>query len=206
MEDAIQTVYPPALQALLADAPARDFAVGATLIDPAESAPPVWYIESGLVRLYALDADGRSYNLGFHVDGELVSGRLKLGAEQACCVDRALGVEALQPTRARALALAELDQLRRHDGDVASWLIDRLLQLNADRLGRETDLVQRSAAERYAELARKQPAIVKQVPLHQIAAWLGITTVALSRIRRRERELGHTPSARSSELVPPSSP
>ena len=190
MEDAIQADFPAPLLALLSDAPARDFAVGATLIDAAEPAPPVWYIESGLVRLYALDADGHGYNLGFHVGGELVSGRLVLGTDRVCCVDRALAVEALQPTRARALSLAELDRLRRHDGEVASWLIDRLLRLNAERLGRETDLVQRSATERYAELTRKHPAIVDKLPLHQIAAWLGITPVALSRIRRRTRKPG----------------
>mgnify|MGYP003472329884 CR=1 FL=1 len=68
---------------------------------------------------------------------------------------------------------------------MSAWLFDRLLEMNAERLGREADLVQRSATERYQELLRKRPAIIEQVPLHQIAAWLGITPVALSRIRRR---------------------
>ncbi len=188
MKNPMQSDFPPALQALLARAAPRDFTNGATLIDATDASPPVWYVESGLVRLYALDADGHSYNLGFHADGELVSGRLALGSDQVCCVDRALGVEALQPTRARALALAELDRLRRSDAEVANWFIERLLQLNAERLGREADLVQRSAAERYAELLRKNAGIIERLPLHQIAGWLGITPVALSRIRRRMRK------------------
>jgi CRP-like cAMP-binding protein len=186
----IQADLPAALRALIDRTAVRDFASGATLIDVADGAPPVWYIESGLVRLYALDADGHSYNLGFHAEGELVSGRLALGADQVCCVDRALGVEALQATRARPLALAELDRLRRSDAEVANWLVERLLQLNAERLGRETDLVQRSATERYLELLRKQAGIIEHVPLQQIASWLGITPVALSRIRRRVRQPG----------------
>ena len=61
----------------------------------------------------------------------------------------------------------------------------QLLAINAQRLGREADLAQRSAGERYQELLATQPDIVDRVPLHQIAAWLGITPVALSRIRRR---------------------
>jgi CRP-like cAMP-binding protein len=193
MQHTTQSDFPQALQELLARTKPRDFASGATLIDASDTAPPVWYIESGLVRLYALDADGDSYNLGFHADGELVSGRLALGGDEVCCIDRALGVEALQPTRARALALAELDRLRRSDPEVANWFIERLLQLNAERLGREADLVQRSAAERYAELRRKQAGIIERVPLQQIAAWLGITPVALSRIRRRMREQTDSP-------------
>jgi CRP-like cAMP-binding protein len=188
MNDITQTELPAALRALIDRSAARDFATGATLIDVGDSAPPVWFIESGLVRLYALDADGHAYNLGFHADSELVSGRLVLGTDRGCCIDRALGVEALQATRARRLALAELDRLRRQEPEVSNWLIERLLQLNAERLGRAADLVQRSAAERYAELLRKQAGVIERVPLKQVAAWLGITPVALSRIRRRMRE------------------
>ena len=73
---------------------------------------------------------------------------------------------------------------------MANWLVERLLQHNAERLGRETDLVQRSATERYLELLRKQAGIIEHVPLQQIASWLGITPVALSRIRRRVRQPG----------------
>ncbi len=176
---------PSALSALIDARPLVEFAPGASLIAPAAPAPPLWFVHDGLVRLYALDRDGGSYNLGFHGSGELVSGRLILRDGEICCGDRALGLEALQHTRARALALGELDQLRQRDALVAAWLLDRLLAINAQRLGREADLAQRSAGERYQELLATQPDIVDRVPLHQIAAWLGITPVALSRIRRR---------------------
>lgn len=176
---------PHALAALIATTPVNEFAPGATLIAADAPSAPLWFVHDGLVRLYALAADGGSYNLGFHGSGEFVSGRLALQDGRICCGERALGVEALQPTRASALSLSALDRLRHADAAVSAWLLERLLEMNAERLGREADLAQRSATERYQELLRKQPTIVAQVPLHQIAAWLGITPVALSRIRRR---------------------
>lgn len=175
----------PALHALVASSPAREFEAGATLIDPAARQAPLWYVHDGLLRLYLLGPAGDHYNLGFHGPGELVAARFALRDGAVCCAERALGVDALQPTRASALSVAAIDRLRREDAGFSGWLIERLLQLSAERLGREADLVQRSASERYRELLDKRPGLLKQVPLQQIAAWLGITPVALSRIRRR---------------------
>lgn len=181
---------PNALADLIAATAVDEFAPGARLIAPDARDAPLWFLHDGLVRLYALAADGGSYNLGFHGSGEFVSGRLALHNGRVCCSEQALGVDALQPTRASAISLGSIDRLRHADAVVSAWLFDRLLEMNAERLGREADLVQRSATERYQELLRKRPAIIEQVPLHQIAAWLGITPVALSRIRRRLADRG----------------
>ena len=181
---------PDALTNLIAGVAVSEFAAGSTLIAPDSRTPPLWFVQDGLVRLYALADDGGSYNLGFHGAGDFVCGRLALRDGRVCCGEQALGVEALQPTRASALALSALDRLRHDDAEVAAWLLDRLLEMNAERRGREADLAQRSAGDRYQELLRKQPGIIGQVPLQQIAAWLGITPVALSRIRRRLADTG----------------
>jgi len=41
-----------------------------------------------------------------------------------------------------------------------------------------------TAQERYLELLQNQPEIIKEVPLHIIASYLGITKYSLSRIRK----------------------
>jgi CRP-like cAMP-binding protein len=42
-----------------------------------------------------------------------------------------------------------------------------------------------SPRERYEELLREHPEIVRRIPQHYIASYLGITPVSLSRIRNR---------------------
>ena len=40
--------------------------------------------------------------------------------------------------------------------------------------------------ERYEELLKNHPEIIKRVPQHYIASYLGITPISLSRIRNRK--------------------
>jgi len=45
--------------------------------------------------------------------------------------------------------------------------------------------IKNSPAERYAELMEKYPEVIRRVPQHYIASYLGISPVSLSRIRNR---------------------
>lgn len=177
-------VAPPAALLEWLDArPAEAFPKGATIVAPDAAPAHVWFVRTGLVRVFTLDAGGAEFNHDFVGDRGWVFGRVALRDGQLCCSERALGAVALQPTRAVRVALAEL----RQDPEIAAYFVEGLMQLAASRYGREADLVQRSAEERYRDLVAKQPGLLKAVPLREIAGWLGITPIALSRIRRRIR-------------------
>jgi CRP-like cAMP-binding protein len=141
-----------------------------------------------LVRLYSLAEDGEEHNHGFHGAGEWVHGRLVRGAEAGCCDAVAVGVEALQPTRATTFQFAELEAWAKGDPELSGYLMERLMAMNAARLGHEAALVRQSAEQRYLALLRRQPDLLGKVKLQDVARWLGITPIALSRIRRRLRE------------------
>jgi CRP-like cAMP-binding protein len=176
---------PPSLLHRLAPLPLLPFAVGEALQAPDAGVEHLFRIERGLVRLYGLDADGREFNHGFHGPGDWVFGRIHWRDGQLCCDGRALGIAALQPTLARRIATSALDAWRREDPAIADYLFQQLMRFSAERITREQDQALRSAEDRYRDLLRTQPTITRDVPLQQIAAWLGITPVALSRIRRR---------------------
>lgn len=166
----------------------RAFTVGEALAVPERSGNAVWFLHDGLVRHYSLGADGQEHNHGFHGAGEWVHGRLAWKTPPDCCGDAAVGIEVLQPTRATAFDLDELEALRMRDPAVSRYLMARLVAMNAARLGHEAALVQQSAEQRYVDLLRRQPALLDTVKLQDVARWLGITPIALSRIRRRLRE------------------
>ena len=68
-----------------------------------------------------------------------------------------------------------------------NWM--RFLRMMAEQQYLELErrifqLQKSSAAQRYADLVRHQPAYVKLIPLQYLASYLGITQRHLSRIRR----------------------
>lgn len=60
-----------------------------------------------------------------------------------------------------------------------------LARLLEDKMDREQQFLQCTATERYQALLSAHPDWAKRIPLRHLASYLGITDVALSRIRRR---------------------
>jgi hypothetical protein len=54
-----------------------------------------------------------------------------------------------------------------------------------DKMHREQQFLQCSATQRYQHLCISRPEWLARIPLRHLASYLGITDVALSRIRRR---------------------
>lgn len=52
------------------------------------------------------------------------------------------------------------------------------------RIKREKDMLTKTASERYLELIKNRPEIIREIPLTKIAKYLGINSHSLSRIRR----------------------
>ncbi len=66
-------------------------------------------------------------------------------------------------------------------------LIGRLAgeKLFLEKVKREISLLNDTAEQRYLNLFTQQPELIKKIPLHYIASYIGVTPQALSRIRRR---------------------
>ncbi|ELR80286.1 cAMP-binding protein [Elizabethkingia anophelis R26] len=65
--------------------------------------------------------------------------------------------------------------------------IGRILneQAYVERADREFSLLTKSPQERYENLFKQNPEVIKRIPLKYIASYIGVTPQALSRIRRR---------------------
>lgn len=179
---------PETLSRWLSEQPLRQFAAGAALVAPDAASAQGYLLRSGLVRRYSLAADGTVFNHDFLGAGDWAFGHIALRYDQLCCGDQAIGIEALQETTAVRVTMADLARLRQDDPEVAAYLLDSLMRLAAERFDREAGLALQSAEQRYRDLLAKRPGVLQSVPLRQIAAWLGITPVALSRIRKRVQQ------------------
>ncbi len=144
----------------------------------------VGFLESGRVRAYYTTADGKEYNKHFFTGPDfvgdyasLLTGRPVEVAQQALtpCVAWLLDRAALVALEEQHPSLVQL-QRRFAEG----------LYLVKER--RELEMATMNASERYARLVVEHPGIEVDVPLYEIAAYLGITPTQLSRVRASRRK------------------
>lgn len=141
------------------------------------------HIACGLVRLFYTSADGTEKTKGFAAEGRVVgSAASKILGDPA-----GFDIQALEDTETLALPFAVADLLvTRH----VAW--ERLRRLALERLflekeQREKDFLTLDAMQRYRAFLARSPELAQRLALHHIASYLGITPVALSRIRRKMR-------------------
>lgn len=72
--------------------------------------------------------------------------------------------------------IKEIPQLR-------DMLIDKIFELTFDYMKYFFSMVKNTPQERYINLLKERPEIIKRVPQHYIASYLGISSVHLSRIK-----------------------
>ncbi|MGH8078276.1 MAG: Crp/Fnr family transcriptional regulator, partial [Lysobacter sp.] len=165
---------------------------GSSLVAPGGVDESLWWIDSGLVRLYSLSDSGVARNHDFIEPGNWAYASLTWKNDELCCDGAALGLEALEDTIALRLPLATLQHWRATSPAVAEWIADEMMRYSSRRMQREASLLQSSAEARYLKFLSDRPGIADRVAQHHIAAWLGITPVGLSRIRARLKDAGTT--------------
>lgn len=181
---------PPALVQLIAsDAalaarwqamPRRRFAAGTTLLRIGDLAQQVWLIQRGLVRFYFLSAGGVERNKSFHAEGAWIGSGMPPRA-----MPSAYAIQALEEVDAIELSYDALADCAHRFPAVKPVLDEALACVFAGQTAREAELLMDDAATRYSRFVSERPGLAARLPLHHVASFLGITNVALSRIRRR---------------------
>lgn len=140
-------------------------------------------IERGLLRLCFVRRDGREFNKNFFAEGALIC-----PLTPAMCDDPSLF--AIVALDAGVVWRADAAAFRRALDDHGAWqalqrvLLERLI---THKLQREHDLLTLDGRSRYDAFCRREPLLAERVPLGQLATYLGLTDVSLSRIRRQQR-------------------
>ncbi len=157
-----------------------EFAKGDLLTRAGEPSRHIFFLCSGLTRMFYSLENGKEMNKSFAWEGLFVSGSLGDAGRAS-----EYGIQALEDTTAMAAGLPEIGALMAEGG---GWtrLRDLYLGSLAERKARrERQLLVESAEERYRTFLTDFPHISGRLPQYQIALYLGITEVALSRIKKR---------------------
>ena len=138
------------------------------------------FIVVGLFRFFYIDSEGREHVKTFAKEGDyvtsfaaLITGELSSYFIQACEDSRMLFIR-----RQEYLSGVEHDPFW---CDVARKTVERVL---IEKVHHESSLLTMDAAERYEDFVARYPNLNSRLRLKDIASYLGMTDVSLSRIRR----------------------
>ncbi len=157
----------------------QEYSVGSSLFEPMQDEGVVCVLRAGLVKLYYPVENGEEWTKSFIADRGVFGPSapderiVRFGAR---AIERT--VVAKLPPRWVSDCLAQFAELSTAFADFQAWLFARKRE-------REEDLLCLSAEERYLKLVRSEANLMARLEQQEIAAYLRITPVALSRIRRR---------------------
>lgn len=158
----------------------RSLGKGEFFVRAGDTADSVAFVSSGVARMFYTRRDGKEFNKGFLSAPDFVSALEALITK----TPTSLSIQALSPMQLLVARYAELSQF--YDRDMYWQRLGRLIveRVYVKKARREASLLMDSAAERYAAFLADHHAVSDQVPDYHIAAYLGITPEALSRLRR----------------------
>lgn len=158
----------------------REFKKNSVVLKAGQIENYLSFIETGMVRHYIpRELDDVSFEFAF--EGNFVSAYDSFLTRQPSTSQ----IATLTKTVIWSVSFEDLQQIyaETNIGNTIGRLASEGLFINKSK--REVSLLNQSAEERYLNLFKEQPHLLKHIPLKYIAAYIGITPQALSRIRKR---------------------
>lgn len=150
------------------------------LLREGEVAHQIHFIRQGCLRMW-FNKDGKDITFQFFFEGQAVASIDSLLSRKPSL----FSIETIEPLTVISFSHADFIRLKQTYPD----LEDGLQQILFARFRNYAQLflsrIKDSPRERYQELVINHPEIIKRVPQHYIASYLGITPISLSRIKNR---------------------
>ena len=159
----------------------RTFQKSDFIVRAGELSNNFYFIIKGLVRYFYLTMSGKEFNKHFAMENRLA------GSFQSLVLNKPCGffIQALERTETLVLPNRLLaESYDRH----ACW--ERIGRIYAERLAimkelREKEFLIDPLEIRYRRFLEEYPGLLNRVPQYHIASYLGVTDVALSRIKKK---------------------
>ena len=141
-----------------------------------------YFIINGLVRFFYSTDDGKEFNKHFATENGFAGSLYSFVLHAPC----GFYIQALEKTE--TIVLPDNNILEKFHNRHPCW--ERLSRKNAENLvfikeSREKELLLDSLEVRYQRILKEFPGLTERVPQYHIASFLGVTDVALSRIRKK---------------------
>jgi CRP-like cAMP-binding protein len=151
------------------------------LLNEGEKATQVHFIKKGCIREW-FNKDGKDITFQFFFEGQPIASLDSFINNQPS----KFTIESIEPSTLFSLRKEHFEQIYQllpefKDG-FQEFIYQRFTNYSQLFLSRIKDTPQ----ERYEDLIKNHPEIIRRVPQHYIASYLGITPISLSRIKNRK--------------------
>ncbi len=171
------------LEKILAQYQRLEFGKNDYLIKEGTTANFYYFLESGFARSYAIDLEGNDISTKFFSTTDMVIDWHSYFLKAKCREN----IQAITPCVAWKITFEDFMKLFNIEAfrEVGrTRLVNNYFELK----NHTVSVIADPAKDRYLNLLKEKPSIVQNVPLKQIATYLGITDTSLSRIRKEITE------------------
>lgn len=158
----------------------REVPAKTTLLQEGHVSRTMFFIEKGCLRTW-INHDGKEITTQFFFEGDSVSSIESFRTNRPSLYS----IESLEPCILQTISQADFQEIIEDSPELKKEMEEHLFKrlLHSQQLF--YSYLKNNPQERYEELIQQYPHIVRRIPQHYIASYLGITAVSLSRIRNR---------------------
>jgi CRP-like cAMP-binding protein len=153
------------------------------LLHAGDRSDTLYLLECGLVRYFYTTPDGRERNKAFYREGQVI------GPVSAAMLSSPapFSIQCLEATQVLGFRFPDLLSATEGNPDVARLYRELLAEAFIRNEQREAMLLTCNAEERYQWLLDNEAYLLERVPQFQLASYLGMDAVSLSRLKRKIR-------------------
>lgn len=141
----------------------------------------IYKVKTGLLKAYYTSEDGKENIKSFIMPGGQIGSLAANHAGQPST----FSLMAVSQTQLVSVRFSGLYEASQSDAELASEIVNFLLAFGIRKEIREFELLCLSAEDRYKRLLEQSPELLELVTQNEIARYLGVTPVGLSRIKKR---------------------
>ena len=142
----------------------------------------LYFVNSGLLKAYYLSSEGKETIKSFLKPNNII-GSLNAAYEGKPCSFNLVTLEAATLTQ---FSFEILQQAASESHEHATQLINVLLSLSMKKEQPEYEFLMLPAEQRFLNFKNREPELYSKLTQNDVAKYLGITPVALSRIKNRQ--------------------
>ncbi|MCD1260798.1 Crp/Fnr family transcriptional regulator [Paenibacillus athensensis] len=161
----------------------RRVKTGTDLVRAGDLVQSAFFCIEGLFRLYYTLPDGREYNKSFVGEREFFTSYGALITQRPSF----FSIQALEDALVLEIPYPFLQELMNAHHKWERFVRQGVEALYLKKEERERQLLYASARQRYDHFIRQYPSLAGRLPQYQIAAYLGISPVSLSRLLRSQK-------------------